>query len=108
MPIPHDVEASTQNSTGDREGGFTILEPQKERDNCSLHQAMSSMTVEFGVRRENGEELWGKEEVNLEIAGRRERPSGRASEQWTNVPKTDSASLHVKVAPVVQEDNFSM
>ena len=39
--------------------------------------------------------------MNGEIAGRRERPSGSANEQWTSVPKTDSASFLENFLPTV-------
>ncbi|KAJ6557165.1 hypothetical protein B0H10DRAFT_2201431 [Mycena sp. CBHHK59/15] len=74
---------------GEREGGLTSLEPQNEGDNCARHHAMSSRTVALGVRRVKVDALRENYAANLDMAGRRERPSGTAREQWTSVPSTE-------------------
>ena len=92
-PIPQDDDASTQNSIVEVVGGFNKKEPQKERESCVRHQSRSERTLGLGVLRTKGDEEKLKEAVNRDKAGRRERPSGTAKEQWTSVPKTDSASF---------------
>lgn len=91
--MPHEEEASTQNSMDDEGGGLEREEPQNSVFNCSRHQLMSVRTIGLGVLRAKGECTWLKEHVKREIDGRRERPSGKAKEQWTSVPNKDSASF---------------
>ena len=66
------------------------------------HHAMSVRMLGLGDLRTKGEEKWLKEEVNREIAGRREQPSGSAREQWTRVPNTDSVSFFENFWPGIQ------
>jgi hypothetical protein len=46
--MPHEKDASTQNSTDEVIGGFDREEPQKEAESCSRHQAMSERTLGLG------------------------------------------------------------
>lgn len=54
-----------------------------------------------------GDDAKLNEEVKREIAGRRDRPSGTASEQCTRVPRTDSASFFENFRPTVHGASLS-
>ena len=81
IPMPHEEEASTQNSTDKGGGGFDSTEPQKGERSWDLHQLMSMRTLGLGDLRIKGDDRKLKEAAKREIAGRRERPSGKAREQ---------------------------
>ena len=67
---------------------------------------MSEKTLGLGSRRIKGDEKMLKEATNLYSAGRRERPSGTANEQWTRVPRTDSTSFLENLWPSVHDWSF--
>ena len=46
-PIPHDEEASTQNSIWEAVGGLERVEPQNGADSWTCHQSMSESTLVF-------------------------------------------------------------
>ena len=106
IPMPHDDDALSQNWTGEALGGFDKEEPQKELERRVCHHAMSVRTLRLGDLRTKGEEKWLKEEANWEIAGKWERPSGSAREQWTRVPNTDSVSFFENFWPGIQSSNL--
>jgi hypothetical protein len=81
MPIPHEDDASTQNSTGEAGGGLDNTEPQKSLVSWSRHHPMSVRTLGLGVRRMKGDDAKLKEAAKREREGRCERPSGIANEQ---------------------------
>ena len=47
-PIPHEDDASTQNSTVEVGGGLAREEPVNSADSCACHHLMSDKTVELG------------------------------------------------------------
>ena len=100
-PMPHEEEASTQNSTDEGGGGFDNNEPQKGKRSWDLHQLMSVRTLGLGDLRMKGDDKKLKEAAKREMAGRRERPSGKAREQWTRVPRRDSTSFCKNLWPGV-------
>lgn len=79
--MPQEDEASTQNSTDEKGGGFAKEEPQKGAESWVRHHEISVVTLGLGVRKTNGEGERLKEAAKREIAGSRERPSGSAREQ---------------------------
>lgn len=105
IPIPQEVEASTQKGMLDGADGRLRIEPQKLLFSIFFHQSISFITVAFGVRREKGVSS-GKDEAKRESAGRRDRPSGIAREQCTKVPRMDSASFRVIFFEGVQASSF--
>jgi hypothetical protein len=102
MPIPQSVEASTQNSIGEGGGGLCRRDPAKLANKCSRHQDISVRTLIFGSLRRNGEDELSKEVMKRDKDGKRDRPSGKAREQCTKVPKTDWASRKVNLLPGTQ------
>ena len=106
IPMPHYDDASTQNWTGEALGGFDKEEPQKLSERRVRHQEMSVRMLGLGDLWTKGEEKWLKEDANREIAGKWERPSGSAREQWTKVPKMDSVSFLENFWPGVQNFNL--
>lgn len=93
IPMPHEEEASTQNSIGEAGGGLVRNEPQKSADSWARHQLISEKTPGVGVLRTKGDEKKLKDATKQEREGKCERPSGTASEQCTRVPTTDSTSF---------------
>jgi hypothetical protein len=106
--MPQEVDASTQNSIVDGGGGFDSNEPQNSAERRVRHQLMSEITLGLGVNRTNGEGKWLNEVVNLEIDGKRDRPSGTAKEQCTSVPSTASASFLENLWPLTQGSSLAM
>ena len=91
--MPQEEEALTQKSVGETGGGFVRSEPQKSEASREHHQLMSARTHGLGVLRTKGDERKLKEATKRERDGKCERLLGTASEQWTRVPTTDSASF---------------
>lgn len=79
--MPHDEEASTQNSRLETGGGLDNDDPQKTADSWLRHQLTSARTLGLGVRRVKGEDMKLNEDVKQDMAGKCERPSGSANEQ---------------------------
>jgi hypothetical protein len=107
IPIPQSVEASTQNSMGDGGGGWERMDPQMSFLSCSRHHVTSLRTALGGVFRTKSERAPVKEAEKREIDGRRDRPSGTASEQCTRVPRMDSVSLRVNLLSPSHGFSFS-
>jgi hypothetical protein len=70
MPIPQDVEASTQNSIIDVGGGFDKEDPQKSAESWARHHPISAKTLGLGDLRMKGDERKLKEAAKREIEGR--------------------------------------
>ena len=92
-PIPHEDDASTQNSIVEVGGGLAKEEPVKSADSCDRHHWMSDKTAELGDFLAKGDDEKLKDAARREKEGKCDRPSGRASEQCTRVPRTDSTSF---------------
>ena len=92
-PIPHEDDASTQNSMVEVGGGLEREDPVNSADSCDRHQTISVKTAELGDFLAKGDDAKLKDAAKREKEGKCERPSGRASEQCTRVPRTDSTSF---------------
>lgn len=106
-PMPQSVEASTQNGMGDGSGGALMTEPAKEADKVPCHQRISSWTGLGGVFRMWGDVAPLKDATKRHSAGRRDRPSGMARQQWTKVPRRFCDSRSVNLSPWVHGRSFS-
>ena len=99
IPMPQEVEASTQKPKSCGGGGCDKDVPQTTLDNSRLHHDMSLKTLEFGSFRTKEDEQVLNEAVKRERAGKCDLPLGKTREQWTSVPRIDSASFRVNLLP---------
>jgi hypothetical protein len=81
MPTPQSVEASTQKPMGDGGGGQDKVEPQNSFERWRRHHAMSLKAVIGGDLCVKFERAPLKEAAKRDKEGRRDHPSGTASEQ---------------------------
>jgi hypothetical protein len=105
-PIPQFVDVSTQNCIGLNGGGREICVPQKGAESCSCHQLISERTLWFGSFLTKRGGAWVKGAANLDKEDKWHWLVGKASEQWTRVPKMDSVSRQVNFLLEVQFSNF--
>ena len=81
MPTPQSVEASTQKPMGDGGGGRDKIEPQKSFVRWRRHHVSSLRAASGGDLRVKFERAPLKEAAKRDREGRRDHPSGTASEQ---------------------------